>query len=75
MTYGGLSAPTTMLLGERIRELRQERGWTQMELSARSGVGNNAVNFAVFAGKCLSSGKGVAAVMFWMTHCGLIERR
>ena len=36
---------------------------------------NNAVNFAVFAGQCLSSGKGVAAVMFWMTHCGLIERR
>ena len=35
----------------------------------------NAVNFAVSAGQCLSSGKGVAAVMFWMTHCGLIERR
>ena len=35
----------------------------------------NAVNFTVFAGQCLSSGKGVAAVMFWMTHCGLIERR
>jgi hypothetical protein len=35
----------------------------------------NAVNFAVFAGQCLSSGKDVAAVMFWMTHCGLIERR
>ena len=35
----------------------------------------NAVNFAVSAGQCLSSGKDVAAVMFWMTHCGLIERR
>jgi hypothetical protein len=35
----------------------------------------NAVNFAVFAGQCLSSGKGVAALMFWMTHCGLIQRR
>jgi transcriptional regulator with XRE-family HTH domain len=44
MTYGGLSAPTTMLLGERIRELRQDRGWTQMELSARSGVGNGRVS-------------------------------
>ena len=36
---------------------------------------SNAVNFAVFAGKWPLSGKGVAAVMFWMTHCGLIERR
>ncbi len=35
----------------------------------------NAVNFTVFAGQCLSSGKGVAAVMFWMTHYGLIQRR
>ena len=39
------------------------------------GIKPNAVNFAVSAGQCLSSGKDVAAVMFWMTHCGLIERR
>ena len=38
-------------------------------------IETNAVNFTVFAGQCLSSGKGVAAVMFWMTHCGLIQRR
>jgi hypothetical protein len=29
-----------------------------------SGINHNAVNFTVFAGQCLSSGKGVAAVMF-----------
>jgi len=44
-------------------------------LETRAGFEANAVNFTVFAGQCLSSGKGVAAVMFWMTHCGLIERR
>ena len=44
MTYGGLSAPTNMLLRERIRELRHERGWTQVELSARSGVGKGRVS-------------------------------
>ena len=40
-----------------------------------AGSYTNAVNFTVFAGQCPSSGKGVAAVMFWMTHCGLIQRR
>ena len=41
----------------------------------RLGFDANAVNFAVFAGQCLSSGKDGAAVMFWMTHCGLIEAK
>jgi putative transcriptional regulator len=31
-------------LGNRLRELREERGWTQAELAARIGVSRKTVN-------------------------------
>ena len=71
----GIGGATAMLLAKHGADVAiAARTVADLETTAAA-IEDNAVNFAVFAGQCLSSGKGVAAVMFWMTHCGLIQRR
>lgn len=35
--------PETLTVGERIRRLRRQRGWTQCELAAETGVARNTL--------------------------------